>query len=293
MNYDPHFEENVLLKEYCTYHIGGPARFLKEIRTIEEMQNTLIFCNRQKIPFLILGKGSNCLFDDRGFNGAVLVNKIDFCEQPTPGVFHVGAGYSFPLLGVQTAREGFGGLEFASGIPASVGGAVFMNAGANGNETCRHLDSVDYIHEDGTLKNYKKMELAFAYRSSPFQKMRGSIVGATFKLFSNPEARKTQVEIVNRRKATQPLSAKSAGCVFLNPPSGYAGELIEKSKLKGTSVGGAQVSEIHGNFLINANNATAKDILGLMEHVKEKVKETTGFELKSEIWLIPYEPDNT
>lgn len=285
------FLENIPLKDYCTFQIGGPARYLKEIRSIPEMQAALIFCQTHQIPHLILGKGSNCLFHDKGFNGAVLVNKIDFLEQPRPGLFHVGAGYSFPLLGVQTARQGYGGLEFASGIPASVGGAVYMNAGANGNETCRHLESVDYVTDSGELKRYLISELTFTYRCSPFQKMRGAIVGATFLLTTNEEARKKQVEIVLKRKASQPLSAKSAGCVFLNPVSEYAGELIERCGLKGLSVGGAAVSQVHGNFLINANNATSKEMIDLIHTVKTKVKHTTGHDLTSEIRIIPFEPE--
>jgi len=284
------FQENVPLKEFCTFAIGGPSRYFLEIRTIEMMQKAILHCHQHNIPYLILGKGSNCLFDDKGFNGAVLLNKINFFEQTSPGVFHAGAGYSFALLGVQTARQGWSGLEFASGIPGSVGGAVYMNAGANGQETCQTLASVDYIDSQGRLKVFTRDELTYSYRHSPFQHMKGAIIGASFVLKELEDARKKQIEIVNHRKKTQPLQAKSAGCIFLNPQGCHAGAMIEKCGLKGFSIGGAQISEIHANFLINAERASCQDILKLIDHVKNSVKSHSGVELMSEVHYIPYEP---
>lgn len=289
MNSSLPFRENVPLKDFCTFGIGGPARYFLEIDSIEQMQETVLLCENKKIDYMILGKGSNCLFDDRGFNGAVLWNKIDFFQELSPGCFHVGAGYSFALLGVQTARKGWGGLEFASGIPASVGGAVFMNAGANGKETSQVLASVDFINRQGILETLKKEMLSFSYRMSPFQKMAGAIVGATFVLESDPDARKRQIEIVNIRKKSQPYSAMSAGCVFLNPVCGHAGALIDQSGLKGVSVGGAQVSQVHANFLVNAGDATCKDMLALIDLVQVEVKKKKGIDLHCEVKHIPYE----
>ena len=283
------FLQTILLKDYCTFGIGGPARYFLEVYTIEEMQQAIAFCSSKGIRYIALGKGSNCLFDDKGFNGAVLVNKIDFCEEITPGIYHVGAGYSFALLGVQTARKGWAGLEFASGIPASVGGAVYMNAGANGQETCQHLKSVDFVDNDGVIKTMDKEELSFSYRSSPFQKMKGAIVAATFELSPNQEARKKQIEIVTYRKNTQPYGDRSAGCIFLNPPCEHAGALIEKCGLKGFSVGDAQVSQMHANFLINADRASCSDMKELIALVTKKVKEQTNIELHSEVRYIPYD----
>lgn len=293
MHTDPQFRENILLKDFCTFNIGGPARYFFEVRKIEEMQQTILWCQKNEVPFLVLGKGSNCLFDDRGFYGAVILNKIDFIEYPSPGVFHAGAGYSFALLGVQAARKGWGGLEFASGIPASVGGAVYMNAGANGAETCQTLTSVDFIDEQGKLTTFSRSDLSFSYRHSPFQNHKGAIVGATFTLAAKPEARKQQIEIVNKRKQTQPYGSMSAGCIFLNPSCGHAGRLIEQCGLKGLSVGGAQVSPMHANFLINTGNATCKDMLALIALVQARVKEATGIELRSEVRQIPHQAKNS
>lgn len=277
------------LREVSTFQIGGPARFFKEAHSIEEMQQLLNYCRKHQLPYFILGKGSNCIFDDRGFDGLVILNKIDFLEKRGENGFYVGAGYSFSLLGVQTARQGWTGLEFASGIPGSVGGAVYMNAGAGGSDTSQILASVEYINEAGAKVVYSKEELSFSYRTSPFQNMRGAIVAAEFRLQPSQEARKKQLELVGYRTKTQPYHEPSAGCVFRNPLGGHAGVLIEKAGLKGTRVGGARVSELHANFIVNSGKAQAQDVLELMTVVKQQVKEKTGFELESEVRVIPYQ----
>jgi UDP-N-acetylmuramate dehydrogenase len=276
------------LDKLCTLSIGGPARYFLEVHSPEEMQQAVKYCHLNKIAYFILGKGSNCLFSDEGFNGLVILNKISFLNHTSSTIFHVGSGYSFSLLGVQTARLGLSGLEFASGIPATVGGAVYMNAGANGTETCDHLLSVDYVDEFGAQKNLLREELKFAYRHSPFQKLTGAIVGATFQLKSDPQARQKQLDILAYRKKTQPYGTKSAGCIFQNPNGDNAGRLIESCGLKGTHVGEAEVSHVHANFLINKGAATANELLSLISEVKQKVKTSTGIELQSELRIIPY-----
>lgn len=275
------------LSSLCTFGIGGPARYYYEARTIQAMQSVIRLCKEKKLPYLVIGKGSNCLFDDAGFNGVVIGNKIDFMENPAPGVFYVGAGYSFSLLGVQTARQEWSGLEFASGIPASVGGAVFMNAGANGSETCEALTSVDFVTDAGELVRFDKENLRFSYRHSCFQTMRGAIVAATFTLTPSKDARPKQIDIIQYRKKTQPYGDKSAGCVFRNPVTGHAGALIDQAGLKGTRVGGAEVSDMHANFIVNRQGATSKDVLALIRLIQHRVRETAGLELESEVRLIP------
>lgn len=296
------WEKNILLKNYCTLGIGGPARYFFTVRTVEELCSVLVLCRKENIPYFILGKGSNCLFDDRGFDGLVILNKVDFNEAHSSGRIHVGAGYSFSLLGVNTARGGWSGLEFASGIPGSVGGAIFMNAGANGGQASDCLVSVDYVDEHGKLQTLTKDKIKFAYRSSSFQTMPGAIAGATFHLQPSEEARKYQLSIIAYRMKTQPYKNKSAGCVFRNPQEGHAGALIEKAGLKGFSIRGAQVSTMHSNFLINLHEATAQDMLHLIEKVKEEIKLKYEQDLELEIRIIPYqihqnrstrnEPDN-
>lgn len=282
-------QQNKSLSTLTTFGIGGPSRYFFEVRTAEEMGQALHHCCQSNLRYMILGKGSNCLFDDRGFDGAIIVNRIDFLHRPSPDCFHAGAGYSFSLLGTQTARKGYTGLEFASGIPGSVGGAVFMNAGANGRETCESLHSVDFMTEEGNLIHLKRDEMTFSYRSSCFYHMPGAIISAEFRLMTSQTARQKQLTIINYRKETQPYGEMSAGCIFRNPDCGHAGALIEQSGLKGIVIGGAQVSSIHANFLVNTGNATAKDILALMKFVQQQVKEKTGVALESEVRCIPYQ----
>lgn len=282
------FQQGKLLSELSTFGIGGPCRFFTEISTIEQMQNTLGYCYREKLPFFILGKGSNTLFDDRGFNGLIILNKINMCEHDGPDAL-VGSGYSFSLLGVQTARKGWSGLEFASGIPATVGGAIYMNAGANGAETCDHLNEVCFVAETGDLHILPKNKMTFGYRYSCFQEMKGAIVSAHFVLIKSDEARAKQFKIIEYRTKTQPYGSQSAGCVFRNPQEMPAGALIEQCGLKGTSIGGAEVSPMHANFLINKGGATAQNILDLIAHVQDTVREKTGINLEMEIRRIPYD----
>ncbi len=268
------------LSEFSTFGIGGPIRYFVEVATIEEMDEVF----RLDFPKLIIGKGSNCLFSDQGFSGLVILNKIDFCNW-NGGEVTAGSGYSFSLLGVQTARKGLSGLEFASGIPATVGGAVFMNAGANGSETSKSVKSVLFF--DGCRhREYLRSEIAFGYRSSPFQKMGGVILSATFSLTPSEEARKSQLEIIDYRIKTQPLKEKSIGCIFRNPQGVSAGALIDRCGLKGASVGSAKVSEIHANFIVNRGNASAEEVKQLIRLVQEKVLEQTGVCLEPEIRMI-------
>jgi len=273
------FQKNRFLSEFSTFGIGGPIRDFAEVTTIEEMEEAV----QWNVPKIIIGKGSNCLFDDRGFDGLVILNKIDFCHWHERGVT-VSSGYSFSLLGVQTARKGLSGLEFASGIPATVGGAIFMNAGANGRETSDSLKSVLYF--DGARRELSHSELTFGYRTSSFQQMKGAILSATFSLQPCSEARKSQLQLLDRRMKTQPLKEKSAGCVFRNPLGLSAGALIDLSGLKGTSVGGAKVSEIHANFIVNHANASSQDVKELIRLVQEKVFQQTGVALEPEIRMI-------
>lgn len=280
------------LKEFSTFGIGGPAAFFAEAHSVEDLKLCLAFAQEKNIPYLIIGKGSNCLFDDQGFAGLAILNKIHFCTYPEPSLVYAGSGYSFSLLGSQTAKKGLGGLEFASGIPGSVGGAVYMNAGANGSETCEALESVDWITEDGNEIHLSRNEIQFAYRWSCFQKTKGAIAAATFRLTPSTQARGRQLEIIDYRKQTQPLKEMSAGCVFRNPPSGHAGKLIEECGLKGISIGGASISLLHANFIVNTSDATSSDVLTLIGLIQHAVKQKTGFELICEIKYIPYTRGN-
>lgn len=282
------WEERQTLSDVSTFRIGGPARYYVVVRTIAQMQAVLTRCHSEQLRFFVLGKGSNSLFDDRGFDGVVIHNKIEFCEWTDDQTVRVGAGYSFALLGVKTARKQLSGLEFASGIPASVGGAVFMNAGANGHETCDVLHSVEYCDATGNMTVLSREDLQFGYRHSPFQGKHGAIVAATFRLTASSAARSDQLKIIDYRTNTQPYGEPSAGCVFRNPDGGHAGVLIEESGLKGQRVGDAQVSTKHANFIVNLGAATAHDVEQLINMVRDRVYEASGVELEDEVRRVAF-----
>jgi UDP-N-acetylmuramate dehydrogenase len=284
----PQFQEHKLLKDVSTFSIGGPARLFIEVTSTLQMQEVLLYCYTHKVPFFILGKGSNCLFDDRGFDGLVIHNKIAYLKIEGTTV-DVGAGYSFSLLGFKTAKKGLAGLEFASGIPATVGGAVFMNAGASGKETESSLREVGFVDEKGELFRYARKDLEFSYRTSSFQKMKGAVVFAKFELSPSSTSRGEQIEIIEYRTRTQPYNEPSIGCIFRNPKGISAGALIEKTGLKGISIGGAGVSEKHANFIVNKGAATAKDVLVLVDRIKEQVAAKEGIDLEVEMQCIPYQ----
>ena len=274
------FQKNQLLKNYSTWGIGGPAKLFATVRTPEEMVQAL----QTSEKVLVIGKGSNCLFSDAGFDGLLILNKIDFYVQ-SAGELHVGAGYNFSRLGAQTARDGWKGLEFASGIPGTVGGAVFMNAGAGGSETCDVLTEVEYATKDG-IEIFDRKDLTYSYRTSPFQKLSGAIVGARFRLSKCQDAKQHQLDLVRYRTSTQPYGEKTCGCVFRNPGKLGAGALIEKCGLKGMRVGDMEVSLLHANFMVNKGAGTAKDALELIEKVRAVVKEKTGEDLQIEVRQI-------
>ncbi|XP_049403411.1 uncharacterized protein LOC125867034 [Solanum stenotomum] len=284
-----------LLSDLTTWGIGGPCNYFVQVFDPTQLVSAVRYCNEQSMRFMILGKGSNCLFDDMGFDGCVILNRIEFLEKIESGVYRVGSGYPFNRFGVVSANEGFSGLEFAAGVPGTVGGAAYMNAGANGQETAAAIDSIEIITNEGESRMLKRRELNFGYRLSPFQEMKdlASITAVTFRLNFSKTAREMQQEYLARwfpcrRWRTQPLGQRSAGSVFRNPSSMgvSAAELIEKSGLKGLRVGGAMVSNKHANFFINCGSATSQDMLELIGLVKDEVNQKFGVELKEEILYI-------
>lgn len=281
-------QQHVPLSQFCSFKIGGPARYFSCLRHEEELAHILPFCFSQNLPFYVLGKGSNCLFDDRGFNGLVLLNAIEGIEEKE-GVVTVGSGFSFARLGKLTSRLGYSGLEFASGIPATVGGAIFMNAGANGQETKDVLHRVDYYDAEGKKNHFFNTPHACSYRTTPFQQMKLVITQGIFALKPKREAKERQQELLAYRIKTQPYKEASAGCVFRNPPSFSAGALIEKCGLKGARIGDAEVSLLHANFIVNRGRAKCADVLALIEKVRDEVFCQTGVHLEEEVRRVPYE----
>lgn len=283
------------LRELSSWGIGGPCNYFLEASRPSHIVSAIRYCHAHSLPFLVLGRGSNCLFDDRGFSGLVVLNRLhdqSDVQVVEPGTYRVGSGYPFNRLGVRCSNDGFSGLEFAGGIPGTVGGAAFMNAGADGQETGDVIESVEIVATDGEVRVLGRSELAFGYRWSTFQEMAdlAAITAVTFRLTPAATARERQRAFLERRRKSQPVGERSAGSVFRNP-SGLgitAGELIDLAGLKGFKMGGAKVSEVHANFFINFNGATSKDMLALIQFVKERVDQIFGIELKEEIRHIPY-----
>ncbi len=283
------FIANRPLAPLSTFKIGGVAKLFIEVKTALEMRLVRQYINKHQLPFLILGRGSNSLFDDRGFDGLIVLNSIRFCEV-SGQIFHVGAGYNFSLLGAQTARRGWTGLEFACGIPGSVGGAIFMNAGAAGCETADCLKKVVCVDAHAKLVEKSRDELTFSYRYSSFHENQDVIVSAAFTLEKSKKARAKQIQITKNRIAQQPYDLPSLGCVFRNPSlERRAGALIEKCGLKGKRIGGAEVSLLHANFIVNQKGATARDVIELMSFIQKVVKEREDIRLQREIHLVPYQ----
>ncbi|MBM3202006.1 MAG: UDP-N-acetylmuramate dehydrogenase [Chlamydiae bacterium] len=275
------------LARHSTFGIGGKAKYFIAVTNVDELRQALLFAKQRNLPFFPLGKGSNCLFSDEGFDGLVIENKITHLTIDDCYVT-VGSGYSFAYLGEKTAKKGLEGLEFASGIPATVGGAIYMNAGANGKETKDALFEVEYIDENGVQKQFRREEILFRYRYSSFQEMKGMILSAKFLLTQNPLAKQKQKEIITYRLDTQPYKAKTCGCVFQNPSAEKpAGKLIDMCGLKGYKVGGAAISMLHANFIENQENATADDVKKLLEEVQKIVREKTGYDLYPEVCIVP------
>ncbi|KAJ4964048.1 hypothetical protein NE237_023987 [Protea cynaroides] len=282
-----------LLSELSTLGIGGPCKYFVQVFNSSQLVSAIRYNCEHSIRFIIVGKGSNCLFDDLGFDGCVILNRIVHLEKIEPGIYRAGSGYPFNRLGIQCCSEGFGGLEFAGGIPGTVGGATYMNAGANGQETADTIYTVEIVTIDGRHQTLHRNDLSFGYRRSSFQKMEdmAAIVAVTFQLKPSASARERQQAYLQRRRLSQPLVEMSAGSVFRNPAGlGIsAGELIERAGLKGFSLGGAKVSDIHANFIINSGGATSQEILELIDFIKARVNITFGIKLEEEIQYVkPY-----
>jgi UDP-N-acetylmuramate dehydrogenase len=278
-------EETVPLRDYTTWKVGGPARWLVECSSLAAIREALEFAHRQKCPFLPLGRGSNVLIADEGFDGLVMILRLEklFNEGAW---WSAGAGVSFAQMGARTAMDGWTGLEFAAGIPASVGGAVFMNAGAQGQETKDFLREVAVMWPDGSEQILQLDPADFSYRMSPFQNSPVILTSARFELKPDLQARARQLSNVKTRIATQPYDQPSAGCVFRNHSHISAGALIDSSGCKGLREGGAEVSCKHANFFVNTGEAKANDVLALISKVQEKVLAASGVLLHPEVRLV-------
>lgn len=283
-------KENEPLANHTTMKIGGPADLFIEPSSIENMIKTMELINEYKVKWTAIGRGSNLLVSDLGIEGAVIKLGRGMSGLAVNGTeVKVGGGYSLVSLSTQLSRQGLSGLEFASGIPGSVGGAVFMNAGAHGSDISNILTKVLILFENGKVEWLSNKDMMFSYRTSVLQKERpGVVLEAVFQLqtgekdiiFSEMQKNKEY------RKVTQPWNFPCAGSIFRNPLPNHAGKLIQEAGLKGYSIGGAKISDMHGNFIVNTGNATAQDVLSLIGYIKDKIYELYQIEMHTEVEII-------
>lgn len=274
-----------------TFKTGGPADRLLAVCTEAQLAGLLEVLKEAGIPWLTLGRGSNLLVGDRGFRGAVLCLEGDFKRiELLPGgrTLRAGAGTSLASLCAFARDRGLSGLEFAWGIPGSVGGAVYMNAGAYGGEMKDVVVKARHMDPDGRPGEYAGEALGFGYRRSAYSGGAKAVTFAEFRLRpgSREEIAAKMEDLMARRKAKQPYDSPSAGSTFKRPKTGYAAALIEQCGLKGRSVGGAQVSPKHAGFIVNTGGATCQDVLALMDIVRETVLRQTGVELEPEVQVV-------
>ena len=273
---------NPNMSDYTTYKVGGNALAIIYPNNIDNLVKLLKYLNKNNIKHKILGNGSNLIFSDETYNGVLIkleeFNKLEINDT----IVTVGAGYNLVKLSMKVARLGLAGLEFASGIPGTVGGAIFMNAGAYKSDMGYITSEIKALTPDYQIITLYNKDLQFHYRTSFLQK-HPDYICLEAKLILKKGDADTIMEVINERKQrrllTQPLEYPSAGSVFRNPENDFAGRLIEELGYKGKNIGGAYVSEKHANFIINKDHAKASDVRKLIMEIKDKVKEKYNIDL--------------
>ena len=284
------FSENEPMKNHTSFKIGGPAKLFIEPKTEKELSGVLKKCREDEIEYIVVGNGSNLLVSDEGLEKPVIKLSGDFekIELLDGTTVRAGAGASLASLCRFALQNSLSGLEFAFGIPGSVGGAAFMNAGAYGGEMKDVVFSCEHIDENGEKGVLSKEQLGFSYRKSAYGENGFVVTNVTFKLQKGEKGaiEEKMNDLLGRRKDKQPLSFPSAGSVFKRPEGYFAGALIEQCGLKGKTIGGAQVSEKHAGFIINVGSATCKDVKDLIEFCQKTVFDKFGVTLETEIKMI-------
>ena len=278
------------LSKHNYFGIGGNAAAYFEVGTIDELAYVAKLKRRSSVPVAIIGRGSNLLVSDGGYAGIVIrlsgdFNRLEFNQSRVD----VGAGVSLPRLSKIAASHGLSGVEFALGIPGSVGGALIMNAGAWGSSFGDLVDRVQVMTDEGELIDLSHDEAQFSYRRSGL-KPYFCVTGATLTLTPGDaeEVDDLMQDLYNQKITSQPFAEENAGCMFKNPPGHSAGKLIDECGLKGHRIGGAEVSKIHGNFILNLDDATAHDVLSLVRHIQDHVKRERDVDLEMEVQLLGF-----
>ncbi len=283
------YRENEPMSKHTTFKIGGPCDFLVEPYSISEVKELVSLLKKNNLKYFVMGNGSNLLVSDLGIEGAVIKIGPNMSNMTVENnLVTVEAGARLSALCSLCLEHSLSGLQFAWGIPGTVGGAIYMNAGAYGGEIKQVIDTCTYLSADGEIITATADELELGYRDSIFKRNGGIILSATFKLNlgNKNEIRLEMDGLIERRKLKQPLEFPSAGSTFKRPEGNFAGTLIEQAGLKGVSVGGAEVSVKHAGFIINKGGATASDVRRLIEKVKEEVFLQNSIRLETEVIFI-------
>ena len=279
------FEEP--MAKHTSFRIGGPVEVMAFPKSAEELAKILKMSALLDCKCAILGAGTNVLAPDAGMKGLVICLKdcLDGMEQINDTTIRVMAGVTMTRAAVFAANLGLSGLEFAHGIPGTVGGGVYMNAGAYGGEICQVCKSVEVMDMNGNIRTFSNEEMGFSYRHSVLEEQAGIVISADFTLEKKPadEIREKMKELMGKRSASQPLDKPSAGSAFKRPVGGYAAALIDQAGLKGFSVGGAAISTKHAGFAVNLGGATAADVRELLRQVSDIVYEKSGIRLEPEV----------
>ena len=279
------------LAKHTYFGIGGEAVAYIEVSTVSELAALAHFHRQWDVPVAVIGRGSNLLVSDAGFKGLGIRFVGELAKLEIDGdVVSVGAGLSLPRLSKAMSRHGLSGVEFALGIPGSVGGALIMNAGAWGSSFGDVVTDVTVMSDTGDLVNLTHAEANFEYRHSGLDAY-FCVTGATLSLEpGDADIITARMQAFYKQKVeTQPFAEENAGCMFKNPPDDSAGRLIDISGLKGYRIGGAEVSTVHGNFILNIDNATAADVLNLVAYIQQQVREKTGISLQTEVKRLGFD----
>lgn len=275
------------MAKHTSFRIGGPVEVMAFPKSVNELSNLLKASAILDCKTAILGAGTNVLAPDQGMDGLVICLKdgLDGMERLEDSRIRVFAGVTMTRAAVFAAGAGLSGLEFAHGIPGTVGGGVYMNAGAYGGEICQVCETVDVMSMDGEIQTYTNEEMGFSYRHSVLEEQGGIVISAVFALQGRAvdEIKSRMRELMGKRSASQPLELPSAGSAFKRPVGGYAAALIDQSGLKGFRIGDAAISEKHAGFAVNLGNATATDVQELLRQVSDTVFENTGIRLEPEV----------
>ncbi|AWN33245.1 MULTISPECIES: UDP-N-acetylmuramate dehydrogenase [Lactobacillus] len=278
----------VPLSKYTFTKTGGPAEFLAFPQNETELKKLVVATYNNKIPLTIIGNASNLIIRDGGISGLVIIltNMNQIKVQKTKVIAQAGA--TIVDTAFTAAGNGLSGLEFAAGIPGSIGGAVFMNAGAYGGETCNAIENVKVLTRSGKIKNYSRKDMKFSYRHSLVQETGDIVLEATFALKNDVKSRiLADMNYLNAlRKYKQPLEYPSCGSVFKRPAGHYVGPMIIQAGLQGKQIGGAQDSTKHAGFIVNKGNATATDYLDLIHLIQKRIKSQFGLDLHTEVRII-------